>query len=170
MTSAVPGNRELSLYLVFCPTIPPIIVSSHQGEWLSEAHRQREWVSEAKGGRLPIDPTASNLFVFIIGSPGSLGRVWRTALCMPVYYVIPITQQKPQCSAPHLLIQEGEKYIFTLLHPGMSLSIPTRLKEKWKSSKWNSKRKKKKANQTKWGGQRMAGGMYLEFHHIYKQN
>lgn len=28
---------------------------------------------------------------------------------MPVYYVIPITQQNPQCSAPHLpLIQKDE--------------------------------------------------------------
>lgn len=109
MTSAVLGNRELSSRLVFRTMIPFAMVSSHCGEWPREAERKREWESEEKG-EFATDPGCLEpAFVFVRSSPGSPGRVWRTALCMPVYYAIPITQQNPQCSAPHLpLIQRDE--------------------------------------------------------------
>lgn len=110
MTSAVLGNRELSSRSVFHTTILFAIVSSQRGEWLRGAERQRERKSKGERESLPIDPGCLEpAFVFIRSSSGSPGRVWRTALCMPVYYVIPITQQKTHCSAPHLpFIQRDE--------------------------------------------------------------
>lgn len=59
---------------------------------------------------LPRDPVCFKpAFVFFRSCSDSPGRVWRTALCMPVYYVIPITQQNPRCSAAHLpFIQRDE--------------------------------------------------------------
>lgn len=114
MTSAVLGNRELSSCLVFWPTIPLIIVSSQRGEWLREAQRQRECMSEAKREFARRADGLEPAFVFFRGRSDSPGRVWRTALCLPVYYVIPITQRKLRCSAPHLFSHsEGAKYIFT---------------------------------------------------------
>lgn len=80
--------------------------------WMTERSKrtQRAVVYKVKTASLPINPADFNpAFVFVRSSFCSPGKIWRTALCMPVYYVIPITQQNPQCSAPHLpLIQRDE--------------------------------------------------------------
>lgn len=63
---------------------------------------------------LPREPACFKpAFVFFRSCSGSPGRVWWTALCMPVYYVIPITQQNPQCSAAHLSFIQRDENIYS---------------------------------------------------------
>lgn len=83
--------------------------------WTSETCRgTKRPAARAVRDSLPRDPACFKpAFVFFRSSSGSPGRVWRTALCMPVYYVIPITQQNPQCSAAHLPFIQRDENIYS---------------------------------------------------------
>lgn len=85
--------------------------------WRSEDCRDTKRAgARAVRDSLPRDPACFKpAFVFFRSCSGSPGRVWRTALCMPVYYVIPITQQNPQCSAAHLPFIQREENIYSLI-------------------------------------------------------
>ena len=162
MTSAVIWNRELSSHSVFRATIPSAIVSSRRGEWLRGAERQREGESEAKRGSLPIDPGCLEpAFVFIRSSPGSPGRVWRTALCMPVYYVIPITQQKPQCSAPHLPLIQRDENTYSPIAYRHEFVTPHTSGGEMKIIKMKYTKKERQPNQ-------IGGKVHLEFCHGWR--
>lgn len=68
--------------------------------WAKKKERERETVCT----QTQMPPTC-----LCFGAPGSPGRLWRTALCILVYYVIPITQREPQCSAAHRLRIQREE-------------------------------------------------------------
>lgn len=89
--------------------------------WTAEIRRNTKTMEKARKGESKRERVTESLakdhcrlqpsFVFIRKIPSSQGRVWRTALCLPFYYVIPISRASALCSSTPSYSKPW-KYIF----------------------------------------------------------
>lgn len=149
ITSAVIGNREQSSHF-FRTTAPAAIVSSCRGAQLRSGETKRtgeqgEKREFAQRRRLP-----ANLPLF---SPDAVATLlgefdWQLSVCQSIIWFI---SHKRRLGALLLisLSFRGMKIHSPPSRADTSLSLPTRPEDKWKSSKWNTQ--KRKDNQSKYG-------------------